>query len=47
MEKARVWFNISDGRDGGQASIRFSCPYYILPRHLDKAIDILASKIRA
>ncbi len=42
-----VWFNISDGRDGGQASIRFSCPYYILPRHLDRAIDILASEIRA
>ena len=46
-QEHKIWFNISDGGEGGQAMIRFSCPYYIMPRHLDKAIDVLGEEIRA
>lgn len=41
----KIWFNASNGNDKTPASIRFSCPYYMLPRHIDKAIEVLKREL--
>ncbi len=43
----KIWFNIADGGEGEQASVRFSCPYYVLPNQLDRAIDVLKTEVSA
>lgn len=43
----KVWLTIADGNEQVPASIRFSCPYYILPKQIDKAIDILKRELAA
>ncbi len=43
----KIWFNIADGEEGEQASVRFSCPYYVLPNQLDRAIDVLKTEVSA
>lgn len=41
----KIWFNIAQGNETTPASLRFSCPYYILPQHLDRAIEVLKREL--
>jgi selenocysteine lyase/cysteine desulfurase len=41
----KIWFNVAQGNDTTPASVRFSCPYYILPKHIDRAIEVLRREL--